>query len=207
MNLYLVGKALTYLLVRLLFNMKYEGLENIPAGAGFILASNHRSNFDPLFIAHKVRGQIYYMAKAELFKNGFIAWLLRSLGAFPVDRGSGDTSAMDLAGRLVRDGGVLGIFPEGHRSKDGKPQRARSGLGMVAAQTGANILPCAVVYGERLAFRTKVTVRYGRLLTNKELALDTGAPSAIRGASKRVMEEIVALLGVSAPVAAEGEGA
>lgn len=195
MNLYPLGKALTYLLVRLLFRMRYEGLENIPAGQGFILACNHRSNFDPLFIAHKVPVQLHYMAKAELFQNTILCWILRGVGSFPVARGTGDTSAMDTATRLIQEGGILGMFPEGHRSKDGTPLRARSGIGMVVAQTGSSVLPCAVIFGDRLRFRATVTVRYGKLISKEALGLTGDSPSGIRKASKRIMEEIVALLG------------
>jgi len=198
MNLYPLGKMLTHWLVIILFRMRYEGLENIPANQGFILACNHRTNFDPLFIAHKVPAQIHYMAKAELFKGRLFGWIMRGLGTFPVERGKGDAAPMDYATGLVKRGDILGMFPEGHRSKDGTPLRARSGVAMVAAQTGAGVLPCAVIYGKSLGFRCKVTVRYGKLLTNSELELDANAPSTIRRASKRVMENIVAMLDIPA---------
>ena len=194
MNLYPIGKAATYPLVRFLFKMRYEGLENIPEKEGFILACNHRSNFDPIFIVHKVPAQLHFMAKIELFRNRLLGWLLSGLGSFPVERGSGDTGAMDRATQIVRDGEILAIFPEGHRSKDGKPLRARSGIGMVAAQTGANVLPCAVQFGKRLGFRCQVTVRYGKLIPNEALEVSADSPRTIRKASLRVMEDIVALL-------------
>ena len=197
MNLYPLGKFLTYILVRVLFRMRYEGLENIPQ-QGFILAGNHRSNFDPLFIAHKIPCPLCFFAKAELFRNRFIAAILRSVGAFPVERGKGDTTAIDTAAAMIRSGKALTIFPEGTRSRDGKPQRARSGISLIAAKTGADILPCAVYYGERLHFRTTVTVRYGKLIPNEELELSLTSPSTLRGGAKRVMGDIVALLDAGA---------
>lgn len=194
MNLYPFGKWITYVLVRLLFKMRYEGLENIPASKGFILASNHRSNFDPLFIAHKVPGPMYFFAKAELFRNGFIGAVLRSVNAFPVERGKGDTSAIDYAAQLIRTGGALTIFPEGTRSKDGKPQRARSGVALIAGKTGADVLPCAVCFGDKLRFRTVVTVRYAKIIPSAELAINLDSPTSIRDASKRIMNDIVGML-------------
>ncbi len=195
MNLYPLGKALTYGLVRIAFRMRYEGLEHIPPKThGFILASNHRSNFDPLFIAHKVPGSLHFMAKIELFKNRFIGWILRSVNAFPINRGSGDSTAMDTATQVIQNGGILVIFPEGHRSKDGKPLRPRSGVGMLAAQTGADVLPCAVCYGNKLSFRCTVTVRYGPLIPHKDLGLGEQGMSGIRDASKLVMSRIVDML-------------
>lgn len=194
--LYPFGKTVTYWFVRLLFRMRYEGLENIPPGRGFILASNHRSNFDPLFIAHKLRAAVHYMAKAELFQIGFIGWIFRSLNAFPVARGTGDTSALDTAKNIVRSGQVLGMFPEGHRSKDGKPLRARSGVALIAAQTQADVLPCGVIFGDKLRFRSQVIVRYGKLIPAAELGARADSPASIRTASKRIMEDIIALLEV-----------
>ena len=194
MNLYPLGKTVSYWLVRVLFRMRYEGLENIPKGRGFILASNHRSNFDPLFIAHKIPQQIHYMAKAELFKNPLLGWAMRRIGSFPVQRGKGDTSALERAGQIMEQGGILGMFPEGHRSKDGAVQRPRSGIAIIAGQTGAAVLPCAVIYGKRLGFRTVVTVRYGELICSEQLAADASPPSSIRSCTKQIMGDIVALL-------------
>lgn len=195
MNLYPFGKAVTYLFVRAAFRMSYEGLENIPKDRGVILASNHKSGMDPLFIAHKIPGHLHFMAKIELFKNPVMGWILRHVNAFPVDRGKGDTSALDEAKARIEGGGVLGMFIEGHRSKDGRPQRARSGVALIAGRTGADILPCAVVYGQKLRFRARVTVRYGPIIKNETLGIDLASPSSLRLAAKSVMSDIVELLG------------
>lgn len=191
--LYGFGKLVTYWYVRLAFRVRYVGLENIPA-TGFILASNHRSYHDPLFIAHRVPRRIFYMAKAELFKNGFLSWIFRHLGAFPVSRGTGDTSAIDKAKEIIRSGDVLGMFPEGTRSKDGKPMRAKSGVALIAGQMKADVLPCAVCYGEKLRFRTPVTVRYGKLISAEELGIDPESRATIRAGSGRIMSDIVAMV-------------
>lgn len=192
--LYPLGKLLTYWFVHIMYRMRYEGLENIPPETGFILACNHRSFIDPLAIAHKVPKPVRYMAKAELFRIPVLGFLIRHLYAFPVARGTGDTSAIDTATRIIREGGVLGVFPEGTRSKDGKALRARSGVALIAAQTGADVLPCAVCFGERLGFRTPVTVRYGQLISSEELGVNAESRSTIKAASKLIMNRILALL-------------
>lgn len=192
--LYGFGKMVTYWYVRILFRMRYVGLENIPKGKGFILASNHRANHDPLFIAHRVPKSIHYMAKAELFRNKFLGWLMRNINAFPVARGTGDTSALETAKSVIRSGDVLGMFPEGTRSKDGKPLRPRSGVALIAGQTGADVLPCAVCFEGKLRFRCPITVRYGKLITASELGIDSEKPSTVRAASKRIMADIIDLL-------------
>lgn len=191
MSLYPFGKAVTYLFVRLAFKMKYEGLENIPDKQGFILASNHITALDPLFIAHKIPQSLHFMAKAELFRNKFIGLILRCVNAFPVDRGTGDASALEEAKRRIEGGGVFGIFVEGHRSPDGKPKRARSGVALIAGRTGSDILPCCVICDRKIGFRSLVTVRYGKLITNESLAIDLASPSTMRLAAKSVMNEIV----------------
>lgn len=192
--LYPFGKLVTHWLVMLLYRMRYEGLENIPKTSGFILACNHRTNFDPLFIAHKVKQPLHYMAKAELFRGRFMNWLFHSINAFPVDRGKGDTAIFDTAGAIIKCGEVVGMFPEGHRSKDGTPLRPRSGVALIAAQTGADVLPAAVCYGAKLGFRTVVTVRYGALISSEQLGARADSPATVRSATKRIMGEIIALL-------------
>ncbi len=193
MNLYPIGKALTYFFARVAFNVKYEGLEKIPKKQGFILVCNHITAIDPILIAQKIPQQLHYMAKIELFKNKFISWIMRSVNAFPVDRGKGDTSALDEAKRRIEAGGVLGIFIEGHRSPDGKPQRPRSGAAVIAGRTGADVLPCAVICERKLHFRSKITVRYGQLIKNEQLGLNLEAPSTMRLATKNMMDDIVGL--------------
>lgn len=194
MTLFDFGKAITYPLARVLFRIRYEGLQNIPRDKGFILACNHRSYWDPLFIAHKVPQRLRYIAKQELFRNRFFGGLLLKLGAFPVERGAGDSGALDRSAQIVSEGGVLTIFPEGTRSRDGKPLRARSGVAMIAGRSGADVLPCAVVYEGKLRLLRRVTVRYGRLIPHGELAIDINSPASLRAASKRIMGAIVELL-------------
>lgn len=191
MNIYPFGKAVTYLFVSAMYKMRYEGLENIPEKQGFILASNHITALDPIYIAHKIPQQLNFMGKAELFKNKVIGWILRSVNAFPVDRGSGDTGAIEEAKRRIDNGGALGIFVEGTRSPDGKPKRARSGVAMIAGMTGADILPCAVICDVKPRFRSVITVRYGKLIKNESLKIDLEAPSTLRLAAKTVMGSIV----------------
>jgi len=193
MSFYLFAKTLCHLFIGVFYRMRYEGLDNIPKDQGFILASNHITALDPLFIAVRLKQQIHFMAKAELFKNAVTGWVLTHLNAFPVNRGKGDGTAIKEAGNRINSGGVLGMFIEGHRSGDGTPQRARSGVALIAGQTGADVLPCAVIYHKRLRFRSPVTVCYGKLIKNEQLGIDLQAPSTLRLASKSIMEDIKGL--------------
>ena len=190
MSFYMFVKTISHFFVNVVYRMLYEGLENIPEDQGFIMASNHISMFDPLFLAVKLKPQIHFMAKMELFKNPVFGRALKGLNAFPVDRGKGDGAAIKEAGRRINGGGVLGMFIEGTRSNDGMPKRARSGVAMIAGETGADILPCAIIYPGKAQFRGKVTVCYGKLIKNERLNIDVQTPSTLRNASKSIMGDI-----------------
>ncbi len=193
--LYKFGWYLCMAVIRILFSVKIEGKENIPE-TGYILVANHRSNFDPLFVVAGIHKQVCFMAKAELFRIPLLGRIVKGLGAFPVERGKGDTGAIDWAVNLIRSGRVLGMFPEGTRSLTGVPLRPKSGASLIAMQTGADLLPCAVCYGKKLRFRTQVTIKYGKLIRNEELNFTPGKQSAseIKAASRLMMGHIIDLL-------------
>lgn len=191
---YRFARGLVHGIFGALYRVRYHGLENIPQGGGYVLCSNHISQKDPIFIALKVPGQICYMAKAELFKFKPLGFIISHLGTFPVERGKGDTGAIDAAGERIRQGKILGIFPEGTRSKDGKLQRFKSGAIVVAAQTGADILPVIVSGPKKLKIFTRVDVTYGKMIKNSDLGLtDIHAPSQLRAAKKVLTEQMQAL--------------
>ena len=183
-----LGRFLVWLLspaVRFLMRVTRIGRENIPpVGEKIVLCCNHISNWEP-------KRHIHFMATSELFKNRLFTWFLgKQLGAFAVHRGTGDTDALATAKQLVEDGKIMGIFPEGTRSKDGKLLRAKSGASLIVAQTGATVLPVAIVTKHQRArmFRRTLVV-YGKPLSPAELHLDGEKPD-IRFASRRLMEVI-----------------
>lgn len=159
--MYYFIKFIVWLAFKIAFSVRFEGRSNIPNGEAVIYASNHRTNADPPLIACRAKGKFAFMAKEELFKNKFLAWLIRSLGAFPVSRGKGDMAVLDTAIERLNRGRSLMIFPEGTRSKDGKVHRGHSGAAVIAAKSQKKIIPVGIIFGEKLKFRTKVTVKYG----------------------------------------------
>lgn len=154
-------KALLRCYFRIAYNLKFEGRENIPTDTTVIYTPNHRSNADPPLVGSFLKGHISFMAKEELFKNKIFAWLVRSLGAFPVSRGKGDMKVIDTSIERLENDSLM-IFPEGGRSKDGKVQKGHTGAALIAARSGKCIVPVGVVYGDKLRFRTKVTIKYGK---------------------------------------------
>lgn len=195
---YRFAKWVCNLFCTIKFKVEVYGSENLPQEGGFILASNHISDYDPILIGIKLKRQLNFMAKAELFENKLFGAVLRGLGAFPVERGKGDNTAIMKAIDTVKGGDVLAIFPEGTRSKDGQLRRFKSGAIVVAAQTGANIIPTSVyiegIYDNKRKLRPRVVVRYGELIPNQQLEVDVENPVTIKKASNCVRNAIAGLL-------------
>ncbi len=150
------------------FRMQRIGMEHVPKDGGLIIASNHRSFMDPWLIGMMLRRPVYYVAKSELFHHPIVAWLLSSLGAFPLDRGQGDRDAMDAARRIVERGDVVVIFPEGTRTRPGALAIPKRGVGRLALQTGAPIVPVALIGTD--------AVRRGCLIRPRRIRIRAGRP-------------------------------
>jgi glycerol-3-phosphate dehydrogenase (NAD(P)+) len=150
------------------FRLSRIGREHIPAEGPVILASNHRSFLDPFVIAVMARRPIYFVAKKELFVNRPIAWLLGALGAFPIDRHGGDEGAMATAKTILERGDGVLIFPEGTRIRPGALGRPKRGVGRLALESGAPVVPIAVHGTE--------AVRNGWRIRPHKVRIRAGAP-------------------------------
>ena len=153
---------------RLYFRMARTGRDHIPDGP-VILAANHRSFLDPFIVGCCLRRPVYFVAKQELFRNRLQAWILNSLGAFPVRRGESDEDSVQTALELLARGEAVVIFPEGTRVRSGALGAPRRGVGRLALESGAPVVPVAVSGTENarrgwLVRPAKVSVRCGRPL-------------------------------------------
>ncbi len=160
--------------IHLVFWLGRSGREHIPDGKA-ILASNHRSFLDPFVIGCCLRRPIYFMAKQELFGNRFVGWFLNCLGAFPLRRGASDEESVATALALLERGEAVVVFPEGTRNTSGSLGAPRSGVGRLALESGAPVVPIAVKGSERarrgwLIRPVRVRIRCGRPLTFPLLA-------------------------------------
>lgn len=190
----IVGFKIVYTSCKLFLSTVYRrrvwGRENLPENGGYIIIANHQRLFDPAFIDFAVGKRVRYMAKAEIFKNPISAAFFRILGAFPVNRGKSDVSAVKTADNVLKNGEILGIFPEGTRSKTGELLKFKNGAALVAAQTGADILPIYIEYSNGVRPFSKVTLRILPVIKNEELSIRDGNSASLREATRRFREVI-----------------
>jgi 1-acyl-sn-glycerol-3-phosphate acyltransferase len=146
--------------MRRLYRVDVIGAQYVPESGGCILASNHDSLVDPFILAVITTREIRYMAKSELFAHRVPAAALRSLGAFPVERGGGDQAAFSEAAELLRGGEVLGIFPQG-TSKQHRERRWHRGAARLALVTGAPIVPVRMTGTRGLSLHRRVQITVG----------------------------------------------
>jgi 1-acyl-sn-glycerol-3-phosphate acyltransferase len=188
---------ITWPVLRVVFRLTASGREHLPRQGGYVLAANHHSNFDPwplgipLFPRHYLR----FMAKSELFWPP-LGWIVRAGGGFKVRRGERDVEAIQTAVRLVREGHVVVMFPEGTRRAKGLVKRhlprAHTGAARIALEADAPLVPAAISGTDRLSSLPKLRVVYGLPLDLDDL---NGQPlaEAAREATDRLMTAILAL--------------
>ena len=177
--LYYILVPLAWVLAHIVFRPQVIGRENLIKGRGFILAPNHRSALDPVFVVvsdgyfwlHKMR----IFAKKELFQGKpLLAWFLRQMGAVSVKNGRDDLSTLDNTIRECRTGRGLLLFPEGTRSKDGRLLPPKSGAFVVADQAAVDMIPCRILYDTpdgSLKLFCRIRICFGKPISAEQLAL------------------------------------
>jgi glycerol-3-phosphate dehydrogenase (NAD(P)+) len=159
--------------------MKRIGREHIPSDGPVILASNHRSFFDPFVIGTMTRRPVYYVAKQELFAyNRLLSWLLNALGAFPVSRGAGDQETIETAKIILGRGEIVLMFPEGTRTRPGALGKPKRGVGRLALETGAPVVPIAIIGTEDIRRGWRIRPRKVRLRAGPALRFPKVEPAS-----------------------------
>jgi 1-acyl-sn-glycerol-3-phosphate acyltransferase len=148
--LYKVARALVRPTVAPFFRFRVSGRERLPLAGPAILAVNHQSDIDPLFIGVAAARPLHYMTEAEKFLRPVLPRVIVRLGAFPIVRGSADVAGIRATLRLLADGEAVVIFPEGDPFKGGPPRGFHPGIGMIAVRSGAPVLPLALTGADRL---------------------------------------------------------
>ncbi len=161
---------------RLIFNVHIEGAENEPRpeDGPFLVCANHTAAGDPVWLCAALRRQQpHFMAKAELFRIPLLNLLIRALGAYPVDRGGADVSSLRNTVKMLQDGSSVGMFPQGTRCPGVDPAKTRvkSGVGMIAARGGAQVLPVFIyTKGRRATLFCRKRVIIGRPIPYEVIA-------------------------------------
>ena len=195
--------------MRLLARPSIEGLEHIPARGGAILAGNHLAVADSFLVPLLVRRRITYLAKREYFiQPGLVGWLKKvfftGVGQVPVDRavGSEATAALGTAIRLLREGKLLGIYPEGTRSPDGRLYKGKTGVARMALEAGVPVIPVAVIgtnklnpIGSRMWRPHHVHIRIGEPLDFSRYAGMAGDRFIERSMTDEIMYALMELSG------------
>jgi len=196
-------------MLRLFFRPWVEGLENLPAEGPVILASNHLSFSDSIFLPLVAPRRVTFMAKSDYFtgkgvKGRLTAFFFRAIGQVPVDRSGGAASqaAIDTAMRILGEGGVLGIYPEGTRSPDGHLYRGKTGVARMALEAGARVVPVAMIDTEKIQPPGKVLpkimrvgIRFGRPLDFSRYEGMEGDRFVLRSITDEIMYELMTLSG------------
>lgn len=167
MNLYSFAKAAVYGVLKPIYRFEVFGKENFPKEGGVLLCSNHIDNLDPPVVGINAPRPVYFMAKEELFNVPVLGKILPDLNAFPVKRGMSDREALRKGLGILKEGNVLGLFPEGTRSKTGQLGKGMAGAGFFALRSEAHVVPCAII-GPYKAF-SKLKVVYGKPIDMIEL--------------------------------------
>ncbi|WP_329181830.1 lysophospholipid acyltransferase family protein [Streptomyces sp. NBC_01477] len=196
-------------LLRLLFRPRIEGMENIPETGAAIIAGNHLSFSDHFVMPAMLPRRITFLAKAEYFtgpglKGRLTAAFFRGIGQIPVDRSGGKASqsAIDAALGVLGRGELLGIYPEGTRSHDGRLYRGRTGVAVMALRAHAPVVPCAMVGtfelqppGRKIPRIGRVTIRFGAPLDFSRFYGMEDQRHVVRAVTDEIMYEVLAMSG------------
>jgi len=173
MGLYDFLRLFASIILKILFHLEVKGRQFLPKKGGFILASNHTSNLDPVVLGVATSKRLSFMAKEELFLNPFFGLLIHILGAFPVKRGSPDLSAIKEAIRRLERGDCLVIFPQGTRSSG--DLKVAPGIGFLATKTKVPVIPVYIKgtdkilpKGKKMISIGKIKVKFGDLILLKK---------------------------------------
>ena len=161
---YRVARWICAFVCTVLWRFKAVGVENVPRSGALIVACNHVAYLDPVALGVGLPRMLTFLAKKELFAIPILGPLIRGCGAYPLDRDAGGVAAVRAALRVLKDGRCVGIFPEGTRNRSGTAAQ-KGGAALLAALSGAPVVPAAVV-GTRDAKRlAQIRVAYGKPLT------------------------------------------
>lgn len=155
--MYNIFRCVVAFLFRIIYRVRIDGIENFPEGS-FIVSANHTHIFDPLAIILLTKKQINFLGKKEIFKYKITNWLFTNLGVIPIDRENNDLVAIKKTFRVLKNGGILGIFPEGTRVKNIDVNNMKKGVALIALKNKVNIVPIHIQSNYRPFSKLHLTV-------------------------------------------------
>jgi 1-acyl-sn-glycerol-3-phosphate acyltransferase len=196
-------RVVLYITYRLLFRFRFFGSEKVPQKKdppGVILAPNHASYLDPPVLGISLKRRVTYLAKQYLFEHGFVGWVLRNIGAYPIKSESSNDfrSIRDLI-RILKQGACVVVFPEGTRSEDGGLKEPEGGIGFLAVKSGAWVVPVyikgsyeAFPKGAKKIKRRPISAHYGEPFLPSEKGWTDG-PEHYQSVGRYIMAQIKVL--------------
>ncbi|MFC4324155.1 lysophospholipid acyltransferase family protein [Litchfieldia salsa] len=189
MSFYIFARETVRTLLKPFYRIEVIGQENVPKNDPVIICSNHIDNLDPPVVGITVERPVHFMAKEELFKVPVLGKLISKTNAFPVKRGMSDREALRKAMKILKDNEVLGLFPEGTRSKDGKLGKGLAGAGFFALRSNAVVIPCAIIGPYKIFGKIKVV--YGQPIEMDHLRQEKASAETV---TEHIMAGIQQLL-------------
>ena len=156
--------------VKLIYKINVTGIQNLNIDGGYVLTANHRSNWDVVVLYAMLNKELNFMAKAELFENRILAWLLKKFGAFPVKRNTNDIGAVKQALQILNNGKILAIFPQGTRSAELDVDNAKAGAVLFASRCQKPIVPVAIAGEYKLGATLNIVIGEPVYFAEKKLS-------------------------------------
>ncbi len=187
--------------VRFFQRVRVRGLENIPKGGPVLFCSNHIALRDPILIAASCKREITFIGKKELFKVPIIGWLIRKLGAIPVNRDGASTGTINASVSVLKRGGAIAMFPQGHRYPGVNPASTprRNGAALIAYRSGCDVIPvCIKTKKFKYGFLGRKEIIFGKPIPYREFNFTNGGGDEYKEATDKIFAQIIKLGGFDA---------
>lgn len=180
---YKILQIILQIIIKPIFRIRINGYENLPKENGYILCSNHKSNWDPVFLAIAIKDPIIFMAKKQIFDWPIIGSAVKKLGAFPVQRDGRDMASLKHSIKLIKENKILGIMPEGTRTKNIARENMKEGVTYIALKTKCNIIPVEIISTFKPFRKTYINI-------NKAIEVEKYLPLKSKEAMVKMTDEL-----------------
>ena len=185
-----IVRGALYIWFKLVYRLEINGLENVPKEGPIIFCGNHRSYIDPPLIVATAKRDMKFLAKEELYKNKFLAFLGWAFEAIPVKRDEKDISAIKTSLKDLKEGKCIALFPEGTRNGLEKGEKVKDGVAFFAVRSGAKVVPCGIKGGTKEL--KKLTISYGKALDYSKYK-GSKDKDVLDNITKEIMDNIIQL--------------